>query len=380
MRKNTFTLLVGLLLISLYKTNAVNLDEKVTDHFSGSRHTNNWAVLVCTSRFWFNYRHIANALSVYRSVKRLGIPDSQIILMLADDMACNPRNPRPGKVYNNKNEAIDVYGSDVEVDYRGYEVTVENFIRVLTGRLPPDTPRSKRLNTDDRSNVLVYMTGHGGEDFLKFQDAEEIANVELADAFEQMWQRRRYNELLFIIDTCQAVSMFQRFYSPNLVGIASSQIGEDSLSHHVDPAIGVYIIDRYTYHLLEFLEKVKPGSSKTMQQLMKVCPRHQCISTPGYSTHLFPRPMNQTLISDFFGSVRTVDLSDDVIKFKPRKTSQGDSPPLKTSPKRSYFSVDQFVSTFPIIKKDPHPMASSASLVLLLIIFSFIIRSLCDFE
>uniref|UniRef100_F6S8C9 GPI-anchor transamidase n=2 Tax=Ciona intestinalis TaxID=7719 RepID=F6S8C9_CIOIN len=122
---------------------------------------------VCTSRFWFNYRHIANALSVYRSVKRLGIPDSQIILMLADDMACNPRNPRPGKVYNNKNEAIDVYGNDVEVDYRGYEVTVENFIRVLTGRLPPDTPRSKRLNTDDRSNVLVYMTGHGGEDFLK---------------------------------------------------------------------------------------------------------------------------------------------------------------------------------------------------------------------
>ena len=31
-----------------------------------------------TSRFWFNYRHVANVLSVYRSVKRLGIPDSQV--------------------------------------------------------------------------------------------------------------------------------------------------------------------------------------------------------------------------------------------------------------------------------------------------------------
>ena len=61
-----------------------------------SHHTNNWVVIVCTSRFWFNYRHVANALSMYRSVKRLGIPDSQIILMLADDMPCNPRNPRPG--------------------------------------------------------------------------------------------------------------------------------------------------------------------------------------------------------------------------------------------------------------------------------------------
>lgn len=43
-------------------------------------HTNNWAVIVDASRFWFNYRHAANALSIYRSVKRLGIPDRYKIL------------------------------------------------------------------------------------------------------------------------------------------------------------------------------------------------------------------------------------------------------------------------------------------------------------
>ena len=73
-------------------------------------------------------------------------------------------------------------------------------------------PRSKRLLTDERSNILVYMTGnynetcvclkdwslsrlwgtgHGGDGFLKFQDAEEITSIELADAFEQMWQKKR---------------------------------------------------------------------------------------------------------------------------------------------------------------------------------------------
>lgn len=41
-------------------------------------------------------------------------------------------------------------------------MTVENVIRVLTGRHAPDTPRSKRLLTNERSNILVYMTGHGG--------------------------------------------------------------------------------------------------------------------------------------------------------------------------------------------------------------------------
>ena len=36
---------------------------------------------------------------------------------------------------------------------------MENFLRVLTGRVPPSTPRSKRLLSDDRSNILIYMTG-----------------------------------------------------------------------------------------------------------------------------------------------------------------------------------------------------------------------------
>lgn len=96
-------------------------EEKISEFFDSrkAQHTNNWAVLVCSSRYWFNYRHVANVLSLYRSVKRLGIPDSRIILMLADDMPCNARNPRPATVFNNAYHHINVYGDDVEVDFRG---------------------------------------------------------------------------------------------------------------------------------------------------------------------------------------------------------------------------------------------------------------------
>jgi phosphatidylinositol glycan class K len=55
--------------------------------------------------------------------------------MLADDVACNPRNTFPATVFNNAGRYLDLYGDNVEVDYRGYEVTVENFIRVLTGKI-----------------------------------------------------------------------------------------------------------------------------------------------------------------------------------------------------------------------------------------------------
>jgi hypothetical protein len=101
-------------------------------------HSSNWAVLVSTSRYWLNYRHVVNTFSIYHVVKRLGIPDSNIILMIpgdfelhmllsegggcsatlhgrpsrydADDLACNPRNPLPAQLFNNESHALDVYG------------------------------------------------------------------------------------------------------------------------------------------------------------------------------------------------------------------------------------------------------------------------------
>ena len=54
-------------------------------------------------------------------------------------------------------------------------------------------PRSKRLLSDERSNIFIYMTGHGGNEFLKFQDNEEISAFDIADAFEQMYQKKRYS-------------------------------------------------------------------------------------------------------------------------------------------------------------------------------------------
>lgn len=97
---------------------------------------NNWAVVIDTSRYYYNYRHASNALSFYRSLKRLGVPDDQILLWLADDVACDPRNPDPGRIINDRRTRLDLYGNEVEVDFRGEEVTVDNFLRMLTGPSP----------------------------------------------------------------------------------------------------------------------------------------------------------------------------------------------------------------------------------------------------
>ncbi|KAK9249520.1 peptidase C13 family-domain-containing protein [Lipomyces tetrasporus] len=276
------------------------------------KHTNNWAVLVSTSRFWFNYRHLANALSMYRTVKRLGIPDSQIILMLADDVACNPRNAFPGTVYNNADRALDLYSNNIEVDYRGYEVTVDTFLRVLTDKVDRTmTPRSKRLLTDENSNIFIYLTGHGGNEFLKFQDAEEVSAFDIADAFAQMWETKRYHEIFFMIDTCQANTMYSKFYSPNILAVGSSELNESSYSHHADSDVGVAVIDRFTYYNLEFLEKVDKGSELTMKDLFDSYDPDKIHSNAGVRTDLYDRNMSEVHITDFFGNVQAVEIDED---------------------------------------------------------------------
>ncbi|KAJ2617373.1 glycosylphosphatidylinositol anchor biosynthesis [Coemansia sp. RSA 1365] len=286
-----------------------NKKQKIAQFLDKENHTNNWAVLVCTSRFWFNYRHIANTLSMYRTVKRMGIPDSHIILMLADDMACNPRNCHPATVFDHPQKTTDLYGDNVEVDYRGYEVTVENFIRLLTGRVEAQTPRNKRLLSDDKSNVFIYMTGHGGEDFLKFQDAEEVNSYDIADAMQQMWEKKRYREILFMIDTCQANTMYSKFYSPNVLSIGSSDKGENSYSYFYDHDIGVSVIDRFTYYNLDFFESVDMSSRHTMADLISTYNTSLIHSNPGVRTDLYARELQKTYLTDFFGAVQEVELT-----------------------------------------------------------------------
>jgi glycosylphosphatidylinositol transamidase (GPIT) subunit GPI8 len=145
--------LLLLLLLLLFACSSVGQTVNVTqsrdwksaaaEHFSrgSSTHSSNWAIIVSTSIFWYNYRHTANALAVYRAVKQMGLDDDHIILMLAEDHACNARNVFPGRVYSDVGHRDDLYGSDVQVDYRGRDATEQNLLRLLIGRHVDGTHR-----------------------------------------------------------------------------------------------------------------------------------------------------------------------------------------------------------------------------------------------
>lgn len=73
------------------------------------------------------------------------------------------------QLFNDASRTLNLYTNNTEVDYRSDEVTLDSILRVLTDRHPPGTARSRRLLSDENSNVLVYITGHGGDEFMKIQ-------------------------------------------------------------------------------------------------------------------------------------------------------------------------------------------------------------------
>lgn len=116
-----------------------------------------------------------------------------------------------------------------------------------------------------------------------------------------------------MIDTCQANTMYSKFYSPNIIATGSSEIDESSYSHHADNDVGVAVIDRYTYYNLDFLETQvrEPSSKQTLGDLFDSYDESKIHSHPGVRWDLFPgqeQGGRERLVMDFFGNVQNVEV------------------------------------------------------------------------
>jgi phosphatidylinositol glycan class K len=120
--------------------------------------------------------------------------------------------------------------------------------------------------------------------------------------------------MLFMIDTCQANTMYSKFYSPNILATGSSEIDQSSYSHHADNDVGVAVIDRYTYYNLEFLETqvTSPTSKLTMGELFDSYDSAKIHSDAGIRYDLFEggeEAARNRRVMDFFGNVQNVELA-----------------------------------------------------------------------
>jgi legumain len=174
----------------------------------------NWVVIAAGSKTYGNYRHQADACHAYQVVKKGGVPASNIIVMMEDDVASSPENPFPGKMFNKPTAAgeagVDVYDG-CEIDYRGNVVTAKLFLDVLQGNSDEvdGMGSGKVLKSGPNDKVFINFVDHGGTGIIEFPNGDFLHATDLNKALTNMASQKMFDKLVFYMEACESGSMFQ---------------------------------------------------------------------------------------------------------------------------------------------------------------------------
>ncbi|CAF3568370.1 unnamed protein product [Rotaria sordida] len=229
----------------------------------------NWAVLVAGSNGWYNYRHQADVCHAYQILHKNGIPDSNIIVMMYDDLATNQENPTKGIIINHPN-GKDVYHG-VPHDYTRTDVTPKNFINILLGNKEAmqGIGSGKVLESGPDDNVFIYFTDHGAVGLVAFPTGVLYAK-DLNDTITKMHSQKQYKQMVIYIEACESGSMFEDILlnNINIYGTTASNAEESSYACYYDEKRGTYLGDLYSVVWMEDSDVEKIDQESLYQQYL----------------------------------------------------------------------------------------------------------------
>jgi len=241
---------------------------------------NPWAVLVCGSKGFENYRHHADVCHAYQTLVARGVKPERIITLVYDDVPNASLNPMPGSLYNHP-DGKDVY-KGCKIDYKGEAVTPYNFLNVLQGKagLLKNIGSGRVLNSTSADNVFINYVGHGAVGMVGFpSNGAVLYENKLLSTLKKMRKRRMYKNLVFYLESCESGSMFVNLPADLGIFATTASNYESSKATYCPPHddkvgkvhVGSCLGDSYSTHWLEDSDKEKKGENETLlEQFMRV--------------------------------------------------------------------------------------------------------------
>lgn len=168
-----------------------------------------WALLVAGSSGWFNYRHQADVFHAYQVLLAGGYHRDHIVVMAADDIAQDSENPMPGKVFNMPG-GPNVY-EGVRIDYRGADVTAENFLSVLLGDAAAMAGKGtgRVVDSSPHDKLFVFYSDHGAAGVLGMPTGPFLYADEFIKTLKKKHSKKGFKEAVLYIEACESGSMFE---------------------------------------------------------------------------------------------------------------------------------------------------------------------------
>ena len=185
---------------------------------------------------------------MYHFLKAKGYDDDHILLIMADDIAYNERNPLQG-VVRREVSGKNLY-EGVQIDYRLGDLTLNDLKQILTGELSEEFPVTLRSSAND--NVLFFWSGHGTQQGWEWKDTEDVS----ADFARSMLADMHYRKMFAIIETCYSGSVAQGCTGiPGLLLMTAANPYETSKADAFDNELQVYLSNTFTSSILSQLER-----------------------------------------------------------------------------------------------------------------------------
>lgn len=213
-----------------------------------------WAYIAAFSQGWDNYRHQADALNVYQRLRAQGVADDHIVLMLADDLANDPRNEEPGIVRN----AADGpnLNQNVQIDYKlDASTTKAQVLRILSGQTAADTPEVIQATQND--DVFVFWVGHGGNRGVLVggmtpeqgtgTSGSFVTPFEFGATVQAMSDSNRYRRLLVVLEACHGGVMGTYLSAPNAILMTGASPRENSVGVNYDLKRQIWRADAFPW-------------------------------------------------------------------------------------------------------------------------------------
>ncbi|XP_067226422.1 legumain-like [Chanodichthys erythropterus] len=234
-----------------------------------------WILLVASSKDWEDYQHQANVCCFYQIIKKHGIPDEQIVVMMYDDLAHNHQNPEDGAIISVVDKTNVYLG--VPKDYTGKDVTPENFLAALQGN---DHTEKKVIKSEENDNIYVYMTGVGNEGTFEFPE-KSLYPADIVGAIKDMSEKKKFAKMVIFMTSSYSARMFEGL--PNNVNAYALTACDKNIQccpSDYDKLRNVYLSDKFSSTWLKFLSTAD-FNTETFHKLIELKQAKHIRENPG---------------------------------------------------------------------------------------------------
>ena len=219
-----------------------------------------WAIVISPSTTWQNYRHQADAFSMYQTLRHSGYDDDHIVLIVEDNLADDQRNPFPGEIFVERtgnyssNGAPDALVNDnvrkkAVVDYHFSDLQGPGDLSdIIQGNASERLPHV--IHATDADNIFLFWSGHGADNDGPLWGNEDcrqpFGSFRIRNIIEHMMFPRRYRRMLLAIETCYSGLWGEALKGlPDVLVLTAANAFETSKPDEYDQEMKTYLSNAF---------------------------------------------------------------------------------------------------------------------------------------